>query len=43
MVVTEEQAGKRPPIMWFPLMKTSRKESEKTSSMHGKVNEDGKM
>lgn len=30
MVVTEKQAGKRPTIMGFPLMKTPRKESEKT-------------
>lgn len=42
MVVTEEQAGKRPTIMWFPLMKTPRKETEKTSSVHGVVNEEAK-
>lgn len=42
MVVTEEQAGKRPTIMGFPLMKTPRKESEKTSHAHGVVNEEAK-
>ena len=35
MVVTKEQAGKRPTIMGFPLMKTPRRESEKTSKCAG--------